>query len=107
MRVQVVDESALPATGANKKIQPYVEALKQIEPGKSLKVVPETDETTRGLKRRFKTAAPLAGLSIELLDADDGFFVVAAKPGRIRARRSTTPSPTGRRRGRPPKSAAS
>lgn len=105
MRVEVVDESTLPRTSRNSQLQPYLEALKQLQPGKALRVSPELDETVRALKRRLRAAASEAEASIEFMDFADGFFVAQPQTPRTRSKRGAATSPTGRRRGRPPKSA--
>lgn len=100
MRIEVVDETALPATARTRKLQPYVDALRRLEPGKALRVTPEDGESRRVLKRQFRYAEPEVGVSVEFINEGDAFYV------RKTAARATTPPTPGRRRGRPPKSMA-
>lgn len=108
MKVEVVDESTLPPSEASKRVQPYLDALHRLQPGKSLKVTLEDGESTRGLKRRFRSAANAAGIAVDFLEAPDGGFYIAIDRSKMRRPMAAEPVAEGlvrRRRGRPPKSA--
>ncbi len=97
MRVEVVDDSEIPATKAGGKLAAYVEALKRLAPGKALQITPEEGETKRALKRRFTAVQDEAGVRVTMVDDQTGFYIVMRPAARkTRAKRGSA-SAAGRR----------